>query len=399
MARSIRSRDLETRSARLSKFAVAKKPVFLKIGVGLHLGYRRNRTAGTWVVRVIAGRDWTRAIGTADDFEEANGVDVLTYYQAQDKARELARASQDGAKPITAGPITVGEALDAYETDLKSRGGDAENAARVRFHLPDDLIKAPVVSLTTRRLRTWRDGLGKKLAPATINRTVRALKAALNLAAADDKRITNKGEWASLKAIPDAEESRNVILANDQVRALIAAAGKESAEFGLFAEVVGVTGARPSQVARIKIADLQAERSDPRLMMPVSRKGRGQKKITHQPVPITRGLADRLRKLTEGRAADDPLLLKPNGEAWQKSDQRNPFARAAQRAGLNSDEVTLYALRHSSIVRQILAGVPVRVVAAIHDTSVVMIERTYSAHIADHADALARGALLEAAAE
>ena len=39
----------------------------------------------------------------------------------------------------------------------------------------------------------------------------------------------------------------------------------------------------------------------------------------------------------------------------------------------------------------------VRVVAAIHDTSVVMIERTYSAHIADHADALARGALLDAA--
>jgi hypothetical protein len=38
----------------------------------------------------------------------------------------------------------------------------------------------------------------------------------------------------------------------------------------------------------------------------------------------------------------------------------------------------MYALRHSSIVRQLLAGVPVRIVAAGHDTSVKMIEHTYS---------------------
>jgi hypothetical protein len=46
-------------------------------------------------------------------------------------------------------------------------------------------------------------------------------------------------------------------------------------------------------------------------------------------------------------------------------------------------------------VRQLLAGVPVRVVAVNHDTSVAMIERTYSRHIGDHADALARGAMID----
>jgi len=48
-------------------------------------------------------------------------------------------------------------------------------------------------------------------------------------------------------------------------------------------------------------------------------------------------------------------------------------------------------------VRQILAGVPVRVVAVNHDTSILMIERTYSRYIGDHADALARKALLDLA--
>jgi hypothetical protein len=51
-------------------------------------------------------------------------------------------------------------------------------------------------------------------------------------------------------------------------------------------------------------------------------------------------------------------------------------------------------LRHSSIARALLANVPIRVVAAQHDTSVLMLERTYSANIGDHSDALGRRGLL-----
>jgi hypothetical protein len=43
----------------------------------------------------------------------------------------------------------------------------------------------------------------------------------------------------------------------------------------------------------------------------------------------------------------------------------------------------------------LIAGVPIRVVAAQHDTSVPMLEKTYSAHITDHSDAVARRALLD----
>jgi hypothetical protein len=68
-----------------------------------------------------------------------------------------------------------------------------------------------------------------------------------------------------------------------------------------------------------------------------------------------------------------------------------------RRCGEDPETVTFYALRHSSIVRQLLANIPVRVVAVSHDTSVSMIERNYSEHIGDHADALARKALLDIA--
>jgi len=56
------------------------------------------------------------------------------------------------------------------------------------------------------------------------------------------------------------------------------------------------------------------------------------------------------------------------------------------------NEVTVYALRHSSIARDLLANVPVRIVATKHDTSILMIERNYSKYISDHADTLSRRA-------
>jgi hypothetical protein len=65
-------------------------------------------------------------------------------------------------------------------------------------------------------------------------------------------------------------------------------------------------------------------------------------------------------------------------------------------AGLDPSEVTIYALRHSSIARDLLANVPVRIVAVKHDTSIPMIERNYSKYIADHADILSRRAMLDA---
>src|SRR5262249_27736473 len=129
--------------------------------------------------------------------------------------------------------------------------------------------------------------------------------------------------------------------------------------------------------------------------MPTSRKGRGNKKLTHRPVPIPPALAHRLRVAAAERPPAAPLLVKRSGAPWLKSDHSRLLARAVAAVGQDPKIVTIYALRHSNIVRQLLANVPIRVVAVNHDTSVAMLERTYSRHIGDHADALARAALLQ----
>jgi hypothetical protein len=66
MARSVRKAVLETRTARL-KMPVARKPMFIRIGPGLSLGYRRNQVAGTWVLRIADGKGGATLTRSAPD--------------------------------------------------------------------------------------------------------------------------------------------------------------------------------------------------------------------------------------------------------------------------------------------------------------------------------------------
>jgi hypothetical protein len=162
-------------------------------------------------VRVADGQggNWTKAIGAADDFEDADNRTTFDFWQAQERARSMARVAcgdTDSSKLLT-----VAQALDRYKDDIDTRGGDIGNMTRVKAHVPESLAQKNVSLLTVRDLREWRDGLAKRLAPASVNRTAAAFKAALNLAADNDERIASRQAWdLGLATIPDAEESRNV---------------------------------------------------------------------------------------------------------------------------------------------------------------------------------------------
>ena len=93
MARRLRDRNLESRDAR-RKLPVSPKPYYKAIGRGLHLGYRKGKTGGVWVIRrYIGGQSYNETtVAQADDREDANGSEILDFWQAQ----ELARAMRPG---------------------------------------------------------------------------------------------------------------------------------------------------------------------------------------------------------------------------------------------------------------------------------------------------------------
>jgi len=164
-----RNAKLESATAR-RKLALRKKPYYVRVSPGIALGYRRNAGAGTWTVRVAdGGAEWTKKIALADDFEGASPPHVLSYWQALDTARALARR-QPGEAIDESRPLTVAEALDRYEADLKARGGDPYNVRHVRLHLTGSILSKPVALLGATELRKWRDRLldkGSRPVPST----------------------------------------------------------------------------------------------------------------------------------------------------------------------------------------------------------------------------------------
>ena len=391
MPRQTRSSRLQSRSSR-SRLLISTKPYdFVAIAPGAGLGYRRNKQAGAWVLRLADGKGGyqTRNIGLADDLQEADGVETLSWFQAVERGRKLAK----GDAPEAGSLLTVARAVDEYARDLAAREAGSGNASRIRKHISPALAAKPVAILTARELSAWRDGLLREgLRPASYVRLKNALVAALNLAARRDPSIHNRAAWADgLSGVREDSASRNIQrLDDDQVRAVIAGCYALDRNLGLYVEVGAETGARPSQISRLVVDDLQ-NGGQPRLMMPSSRKGRG-RKPSHYPVPISSQLAE---KLKSDREPDAPLLLRANGSQWQstgRDEYAGAFGQVAASLGLSA--TTFYSLRHSMVVRALIAGVPLRIIAATTDTSTIMIERTYSSYVGHYADEVARRGLL-----
>ncbi|MHC2839810.1 tyrosine-type recombinase/integrase [Bradyrhizobium diazoefficiens] len=403
MAYRIRS-NLETRTARLALDA-RNKPYTQRLAPCIHLGYRRVATgSGTWAVIVKRHPEFMCKLGTADDFESANGETVLDYSQVVPKALAIGRDGEGNSGAIA----TVAQAVESYEADLLAAGRSTYNASTLlKQHLPAPLASKPVAVLKKRDFTSWWTSMLKKgLAPTSVERYAKSLRSALTQAADDDSRIKNGKAWkdglrgpAKANDDDDATETvrNNFILPDSVVTAIMYAChddGREHGDdFGMLIDIMSECGCRESQALRLKPRHLHDDPVNPTLTIPTSRKGLNRKKLAKKvkdyDVPISQRLAALLRERANSRAANEPLLIK----LWGVVDR---FRVVVERLGLDAG-LTPYCLRYSSIARQLLHGLPMAVVAKNHDTSTAVIEAFYAAHLnkAKKADALTRAALID----
>jgi integrase len=446
MARKIKEKALDSREARL-KLKIEPKPYWRSIGPKVHLGYRRRKERdGTWTVRHYVGyhNDPDKAenpyafevIGAADDYSDADGVTILTWWQAVDKAREhrVTRA-QD---PNERAPLpTVRQAVeshiaerDARETRRKGRPFRSDAHRLERYVTGREqrgerkVIRSAKVAdvalreLTEEDLSKWRANLPVTMATTSKQRLVNDLKAALNAAYAANRSRLNPSLPVVIKhglkapngydeeAAPLARD--NQILTDTQVSRLIQAAWEVDNEQGWGGDLyrmtvaLAATGARFSQVARMQVGECQVAKN--RLLVPKSRKGKGKSGSTS--VQVGKDVLDALRPALTDRGNDAPLLERwrhrqVSGNKWER-DGRGPWQSASEfdrpweaiRERAKMPEVIPYALRHSSIVRGLRVNLPIRLVAAMHDTSVAMIERHYAKWIVDGLEELAARAVV-----
>ena len=130
--------------------------------------------------------------------------------------------------------------------------------------------------LAATELKKWRDGLLGTMAPSTINRLCALPVRRAGAGGAARQAHPEPGAWEiGLAGLPDAQEARNVIISDDKVREFVAAAYALDDQFGLLADTLAITGARPSQAVRLRVEDLHDHPLRPKLMMPKSAKGGG----------------------------------------------------------------------------------------------------------------------------
>jgi integrase len=149
---------------------------------------------------------------------------------------------------------------------------------------------------------------------------------------------------------------------------------------------LAATGARFSQIARMTVGDVQAAQG--RLMIPQSFKGR--KRVL---APVVEAARSRRRCWSIGGTDRQGPC---SGSGWIALGFLLGNAQTVSAGGRRGGVALVdpYALRHSSIVRGLRAGLPIRLVAALHDTSVAMIERHYSRYITEGLDELVARAVV-----
>ena len=149
-----------------------------------------------------------------------------------DRAREAALAwFRSYASGITDSTYTVEQACRDYVEDRRTeKGEECAHDADARFKrtvYDTDFGRKPLAKLWMADVKKWRHGTG--LSKSSQNRTMTALRAALNLAVQNRRVGADRAiEWTLVRQHSNAEGRRQLFLDLEQRRRLIDAAGAPS---------------------------------------------------------------------------------------------------------------------------------------------------------------------------
>ena len=380
MARTVRDANLETRSARL-RLPIRPEPYWRGLEKGFALGYRRRGRGGTWLARrrQADGGYGEHRIGSTDDLQDAEGVVILDYGQAQRAAREWWRAEvrREEGHDTRQGPLTVADAVADYLKAYERRGGKAvyETERAAETHILPALGSTTAGKLTARKITDWHHGLAEKRARArtkrgrrqnyrevetgpdavrkrraTANRILTVLKSALNHAWKAG-HVASDDAWRRVKPFKSVETARVRYLTEAECVRLVNAC---EPSFRNLVRGALLTGSRYSELAGLHAADFNSDAG----IVTVRESKAG--KPRH--VVLTDEGQRLFAALTVGRLADDSIFTRADGGTWGKSHQSRPMLEACQRAKIKP-AISFHVLRHTHGSTLAMHGVPMGVIA------------------------------------
>ena len=359
-----------------------REPYWNRLRGGCFLGFRPSKRggAGSWVARAYdedSGSYRLRALG---DFGDLTGKDRFT---AAKKAAEAFAEQVETGGVIEAKLDTVGDACRAYAATHV----DAEGRFR-RYIYGDPLAKIRLDKLRKRHLAEWRARLEatpaqvnrrkegerciRERAPATINRDMAVLRAALTKVLAPGMPKTEAAWQEALRAIPNADRQRTLYLDRGQRRTLLEQIDPEARPF---VQALCLLPLRPGAIAALTVGDFDKRTHE--LSIGKDKTGKPRR------IQVSERAAALFSEQTEAKLPAARIFVRANGKPWDKNSWKLPIAAAVKDAGL-PEGTTAYTLRHSTITDLVQAGLPLLTIAQISGTSAEMIERHYG-HLASDA--------------
>lgn len=359
------------------------QPYWHQLRAGAHVGYRAvDQGDGTWCAKwrdPQSGKRFQKSLGT---IVERGGL------RAFDEAVKLAdkwfREIERGVVPHA---LTVRDACERHIKALRAKDGDtkadAEDGRFKRLVYEDKLARVELSRLRKADLEGWRQRVAAKpakvsrhkkakrseiireRAPATVNRDIVPLRAALNRAL-DDELVSGDLAWrVALRPTKNADRRRDIYLDRDEQTRLLEAAGDEIRPF-----LRGLTllPLLPGALAALTVGDFDAR-------LKTLRVGRD-KAGADRRIKLPEKTAAFLVEQGKSKLPSAPIFADSVGRAWSKDAWKIPIKAAVVAVGLPR-AATAYTLRHSVITDLVTGGLPALTVAQISGTSLVMIERHY----------------------
>lgn len=383
---------LDTVSAR-DKLKPRREPYWHRLDSGCVLGFRKMTTSsvGSWVARYRDAETGERPKCSLGEFTELPPSERFgaAKRQAEEWFSHLGRGG-------SAETITVKVACENYVKHIRADKGDAradDIEARFRRWVDGGKLSGILLpKLSRAHVEGWRKKLAatpvvanpcaaeadqrvRQRAPASVNRDMAALRAALNYAH-DHGHVTSDMAWrVALRPIEKADGRRYLYLDRAQRKALIEASTPELAKL---LQAMSLVPLRPGA-----LADMTAGHFDAKLgVLTIGKDKAGADRRIKLP-PATAGF---FKGLAKDKQPGAPMLTRADGKPWKK-DNWKVLIKVAVAAAKLPDATVAYSLRHSAITDLVTAGLDLLTVAQLSGTSVAMIERHYGHLIAERAAA------------
>ena len=394
MARTIENADLQNRHQRV-QLEIRKKPYWMTLSEGQHLGYYRGRRVRKWVARFRkpgGSHSYQEAtIGEADDYADSDGSKILSFKQAQETARRWFADIGQNDYPSSR-PYFVTDALDDY---LESFAGkDLENTRRrIEAIIRPQIGGHDTAKLTAKIIMDWHLALANaparlRTAPgaaqnyrltadtadarrsrrSSANRILTILKAALNVAYRNEK-IADDNAWRRVRPFAKADAPRLRSLGDDESRRLVSAC---NANFRPMVMAALLTGARYSELAALEVRDFDTQSKSLWL--------RDTKSGTPRAVYLEGEGYQLVSEAIVGKSRTELIFPRPDGKRWGAAHQMRPMQAACKAAGL--EPVGFHDLRRTYGARLARKGVPMAVIAEALGHADERITRKHYAHLA-----------------